>query len=606
VWNKEDQWERLWADIIGKADTRILGDQPVPHFLGAVVLEPQSRQGLLGVETLHIIDGQQRLTTLQYVLAGLAIALRSSGVTPLLSLVEGCQRNPNLETMEQPDIEIFKLWPTFRDREPYRLAMEATNYEELRERFPDSFTQAGSLRKVGIDHPPALEAICYFYDQIMAWITQEGDSKKASRLQAVSEAVLRDLKLVSIALGEEDDAQVIFETLNGHGAQLHATDLIRNFIFMRADRDGGNAGEIYDLLWSPFEGDFWVEEQRRGRLKRPRLEWFFSTALQAELGEEIDIGRLYVGYRRFAAAKKPPITASEQLKIMNLYAEKYKMLISGSGNDPIASYGRRVSAWDASTTFPLALLIAKSGATVQEQTKMLDCMLSYLIRRAVCGLTTKNYNKIFIQQLKKLIAGEISADRLRSALALLDGDASRWPRDDEFRKAWLEAALYEGRIDSARVKSLLSEVESGMRSTRSEEPMPSGLENLDVDHILPTSWFEHWPLPDGSFAKITEATEARVLSYSEQPLPTRMSAILQRERTKVTIGNLTLLHYGINRGLKHHAFPAKREALFAESNLHLNRGIMRAQNWDEAAIERRGRDLFEVAKKLWQGPESST
>ncbi len=52
----------------------------------------------------------------------------------------------------------------------------------------------------------------------------------------MAEAILRDLRVVSISLGDEDDAQVIFETLNGHGAELHATDLIRNFIFMRADR----------------------------------------------------------------------------------------------------------------------------------------------------------------------------------------------------------------------------------------------------------------------------------------------------------------------------------------------------------------------------------
>jgi uncharacterized protein with ParB-like and HNH nuclease domain len=76
VWNKEDQWERLWADIQEKAETRLLGNKPIPHFLGAAVLEPQPRTGLLGVETLHIIDGQQRLTTLQYVLAALAITLR--------------------------------------------------------------------------------------------------------------------------------------------------------------------------------------------------------------------------------------------------------------------------------------------------------------------------------------------------------------------------------------------------------------------------------------------------------------------------------------------------------------------------------------------------
>jgi Protein of unknown function DUF262 len=342
-------------------------------------------------------DGQQRLTTLQFVLAALSIALRAANAATLLSLVEGCLCNQNPETMEQPEIEFFKVWPTFRDRKTYKLAMEATSRDELRERFLSSFTQSGGLRKIGIEHPPALEAIWYFHDEIAEWVQQDNGEKATNRLQAVTESVLRDLQLVSITLGDEDDAQVIFETLNGHGAQLHATDLIRNFVFMRADRDGANAEVLYDSLWSPFELPFWVEEQRRGRLRRPRLEWFVQTALQAELEEDVDIGRLYVGYRRFAHAKRSPLPASEQLRILTLHADHYRQLISGVGQEPMARFGRRIAAWDASTTHPLALLIAASGTPIQDQMQIFDSIVSYLVRRAVCGLTTKNYNKVFIQ-----------------------------------------------------------------------------------------------------------------------------------------------------------------------------------------------------------------
>jgi uncharacterized protein with ParB-like and HNH nuclease domain len=76
VWNKEDQWEQLWSDISVKAEARLDGSQPPAHFLGAAVLEPQQPSGLLGLETSNIIDGQQRFTMLQYVLAALAIILR--------------------------------------------------------------------------------------------------------------------------------------------------------------------------------------------------------------------------------------------------------------------------------------------------------------------------------------------------------------------------------------------------------------------------------------------------------------------------------------------------------------------------------------------------
>src|ERR1017187_5712368 len=188
VWNEEDQWERLWSDISEKAEIRAGGDQPSPHFLGAAVLEPQQRRGLLGVEALHIIDGQQRLTTLQYFLSALGIVLRKEKITTLSSLVEGCLWNPNPDTMQQPDVEVFKVWPTFRDRSNYQLALRAASADELRERFPHSFTQSGGLRKIGIDHPPALEAIWYFTEQIEQWAEQEGENRKLARLTSISEA----------------------------------------------------------------------------------------------------------------------------------------------------------------------------------------------------------------------------------------------------------------------------------------------------------------------------------------------------------------------------------------------------------------------------------
>jgi uncharacterized protein with ParB-like and HNH nuclease domain len=115
VWTLKGQWELLWDDIKDKAEERLTGATPAPHFLGAIVVEPQDRASLKGVDTLHIIDGQQRLTTLQYVLAGLRLAARELGAGEMGSFLSSVLDNPNPDTMALPAVEIFKVWPTFRD-----------------------------------------------------------------------------------------------------------------------------------------------------------------------------------------------------------------------------------------------------------------------------------------------------------------------------------------------------------------------------------------------------------------------------------------------------------------------------------------------------------
>jgi hypothetical protein len=400
---------------------------------------------------------------------------------------------------------------------------------------------------------------------------------------------------VSISLGEQDDAQIIFEALNGHGSQLHATDLIRNFVFMRADRENAPAAELFETLWSPFECDFCTEEQRRGRLRKPRMEWFIQTALQAVLREEVEVGRLYASYRRFAIGKGQEIKAAEQLIILDGHATNYRELIAGVGEDAIARFGRRMAVWDASTTHALALRIAASGLSNEAQNQMFDDLTSYFVRRAVCDLPTKNYNKIFLNQLKKLSASELTPETMHTALAGLEGHASRWPSDEEFKRAWLTDKVYPGNLDAPRVKAMLAEIETAVRPEQSEEPLPGGLENLDIDHILPTSWFQCWPLSDGTKAEQSEASRLGRFFMFDEPLTERQLAIRRREEAKATMGNLTLLHYGVNRSLQNREFLLKREELFRVSNLHLNRSIMLLQKWGEADIGERGQALFDYA-----------
>ncbi len=198
VWTLTGQWEQLWEDIRAKADARLLGGRTSPHFLGAIVLDPQPRMGLIGVDTLHIIDGQQRLATLQFILKSVLLMLRSVNSAAIAEIVAGSLKNSNPDTMRNPSIEVFKVWPTFRDRDDYKSALQANDRNALRAIFPNSFTQREYLRKIGIHHPPALEAIWFFTGCFEKWIAEGNSEEMTVRCETLATSILQDLKVVSI------------------------------------------------------------------------------------------------------------------------------------------------------------------------------------------------------------------------------------------------------------------------------------------------------------------------------------------------------------------------------------------------------------------------
>lgn len=598
VWTLRDQWSALLEDIIDKAENRLSQTKPTPHFLGAIVLEPQSRDSLLGVDTVHIIDGQQRLTTLQYVLASIRLALRATGLSGLEKVVLPCLRNIDEETMRNVDVERFKLWPTFRDQKDFIKSLNVDSVEALREVYPENFTQHGTLRKY-FSHPPSLEALWFFSDAFIQFINAE-QHPVASNAEALINAVLTDLKLISITLEEGDDAQIIFETLNGRGAELHATDLIRNYIFMRAASDGIDAAKLYEDDWKSFEDPYWTENQRRGRINKPRLEWLIHATLQAEKCSDVDLSRLYNEFRDFVTKDVPARRADQQVELLNRYARQYKELIGDCGTTPIARFGRRIAAYDVTTIYPLALLISVTAISDTEKTIMFNDLVSYVVRRAVCGLTPKNYNNVFMNVLRHLAKTEVSSVELRSSLKNLNGEASRWPTDSEFLNACVTAQLYPGRLDTPKMRMMLTELEGELRrQVKTEEPDAPNLSSLDIDHLMPQQWFSHWPLENGQSVTDAEASAITQIVLAGAELTPDQELVRKRQQAIATLGNLTLLNLSVNRSVQHSDFLKKRDAFLENTSLRLNVPLTAKDRWDEEEILARGTLLGNAALRMW-------
>lgn len=594
VWTLEKQWPLLWEDIKDKADERLAGTTPAPHFLGAIVVEPQDKFGLRGVDTLHIIDGQQRLTTLQYVLTGIRLATRELKIEDYESYLAGVLDNPNPSTMANANVEVFKVWPTFSDQKAFVEAMTADKLVTLQTRYPAHFTQASTLRRIGIGHPAALNAIWNFAEWAKTWIKDNGG---VDAVEALVMAVLTDLKVVLIQLEKGDDAQVIFETLNGRGAELHATDLIRNHLFMSVDSINEDPAALYEEKWKQFEEVTWKVGERRGRITKPRLEWLIFSAIRAQTGQEGDLARLYVDFKNYAQGQ----TTTQQLDMLDTYGKHYLQLIEGTGTLPVARFGRRLQPFDTTTTHPLALRISTADMPDSEKAAMFNDIVSYIVRRAVCGLTPKNYNNWFTSVLRQWIKGPMTSATLKGLLASSpNSPAARWPDDAEFSHAIQTAPTYYGNLDAGRCRMLLTELEGWLRmAKRTEEPTLPDLLNLDIDHILPRSWYEHWTLQDGSKATFAESQAAEQQELVGGTLSNHYQAIRRRAKAIPTLGNLTLLNLSVNREAQNKNFPTKKRLLIANTVLSLNGDLMAGDSWDEEAIAIRSKRLAEAATQLY-------
>ena len=152
------------------------------------------------------------------------------------------------------------------------------------------------------------------------------------------------------------------------------------------------------------------------------------------------------------------------------------------------------------------------------------------------------------------------------------------------------------------MRAILAELELDLRQTsRTEDAFAQNLSHLDIDHILPQSWYKHWPLFDESKADWNAVYSVKAKQLAGSPLSEQEQAIVAREESVPTLGNLTLLNLSVNREAQHKSFNVKRDLLLANTNLRLNIPLLGCDNWNEQKIRQRGELLADVALRVWPG-----
>lgn len=606
LYQRKYQWgdERLipfWDDVEAKAGEVLEDESKFQHYMGALILAPIGEGTQIGVTPrVQVVDGQQRLTTFQLFLAALREVARKHDCPDIISYVQDYIFNP-LKSKDADPLTRFKLTPTPSDREVFHDILDL-EYSKVRAKYSKYYrgtwvpknTQLRALRaydefKKRIDHFCQFGADTEDYEED-GETTEDADTREAIelRLEALLKALLNRMKLVVITLGEDDDAQVIFETLNSKGEPLLAMDLVRNNIFYRAEKQAAQIEDLYKELWDPFDAAWWREPAPFARPRRPRIDHFLSHVLTAETGEKISMRELYAEYRAFAVPKGKPrfSNVEDELRVLERHAPTYETLEGRKSENDIMSWlGRKLATWQVTTAYPIALQVAAADIDEEEKEVLARLIYSYIVRRAMCGLTAKNLNRVFQSVAQRFVDRGPSISTLVEFFDERPGDSTRFPGDKEVRSGLLSKPLYQN-APGARNKDVLWELELASRSKLAEKiEMPDG---LWTEHVMPVSWTDEWPFPSGELLD----------RFSDDPRVAVRNAMLH------TVRNLTLISGGLNISSGNRSFEEKKSKFDEHSGLFLTKWFLKKSVWNEESIRERGERLADDAIAIWLGIES--
>lgn len=584
VWDEEANWTPLWHDIrkaaeeVEREGADGPSDAPREYFLGAFVTQHQNPVPRR-IATSQVIDGQQRLTTFQVFLAAahrIALELGSDSAAGRFGALVGNRVSADSEHPE----DAFKVTPLRTDEPAFRWAMR------------------NSTAPVPAPDPKhrLAKASVWFEKTLKEWLGETDNMTE--RLDLLHFAVANRIKVVSVYLDGRDDPQVIFEALNHKGVRLDAADLVKNLLFQSLDQQGDHAlqYELYEKHWKRLDGGLWREEVVTGRIPRVRVDALLAYWLSVQRGEESSVEHLFEDFKRWL--KSSGARAADVIRDIRRSADTMDRLQSMPLTVPVAQVIDRLDANRTTTPWPLLLFLYANEAIPDAEAEHAALALdSFLMRRAICRLETKDYNRLFASILATLKAADpLDAGRvLEGALAAQSAPTRVWPSDGEFIGALIGDDLYNT-LYRARLKSLLVGIENQMLSDKAEPDAPRSakLTTLSIEHVLPQGWEKTWPLPD---------------SATEQDVAARWAHIHR-------VGNLTLTTKNLNSSLSNNPWKKKRHSLQTHSLVRLTTasiltypaGVPRysqdewASVWDETRIDLRSMWLIKHALNAWPRP----
>ena len=529
----ERECRQLWEDILRTGNN----DAIQAHFIGSIVYIEKGLYQVSSQSPLLVIDGQQRLTTVMLILEALSRRVRDG------EPVDGFSAK-KLRSY-------YLLNPLEEGERGFKLLLTQTDKQSLLALMQQKPEPAEPSLRIG-------KNFAFFEEQMNALGTTE--------LELLCKG-LEKLTIVDVSLSrDQDNPQLIFESMNSTGRELSQADLIRNYILMGLEPD--DQTRLYEEHWRPMEIAFGQEAYGT------HFDGFMRHYLTFKTGEIPNLRAVYEAFKNHARSPKVAVAGVDALVAdIHTYAGYYcaTALDKEHDNDlaPVFRDLRELKV-DVAYPFLLELYDDYSRGLLQKADFVQSVRLveSYVFRRAVCAIPTNSLNMTFTT-FGRMLKKDRYIQSIQAHLLTLPS-YRRFPGDEEFKRELSVRDLY----NFPRRSYWLRRLENHDRKER----VP--VHEYTIEHIMPQN------------ENLSVAWREALGSEGQHV----------QERWLHTLGNLTLTGY--NPEYSDHPFIEKRDMQggFKESPLRLNQELGTLDTWNEDTIQQRAKRLAAKAVQVWAPP----
>lgn len=531
---KIENCKQLYDDLI-----QVIKNNSKTHFFGSIVsvYEPSGRN----TEFL-IIDGQQRLTTMSLLFLAMYNLLEEKIIISEDESLKDQIYEDFLVDKYQPQEKRMKLKPIKNDQKAFSKLFNSK----------DDYIKDSNLT---INYS-------YFYERIQ---------KQEITIDELFDAICR-LEIINITLNNEDNPQLIFESLNSTGLDLSEGDKIRNYILMGLPKQ--KQDEYYEKYWNCIE-----------KCTKYDVSSFIRDYLSVKQLVIPSQKKVYINFKKYVEDSSLKII--EILEDLLSYAKRYNILLCGkTSSKELNSCINRLNRLETTVTRPFFLevlrLYDENQINLNEVAEAFSITESYLFRRTICDLPTNALNKIFLLLNREIMRYDGTdsnyIEKLKFAL-LSKKDRARFPNDDDFSLMFTEKPIYQ--MNSKNKIYILERLENFGTLEDKDIYRHYDEGEYSIEHIMPQHLTPAW---------IKELGD----SYEEIH-----DTWLHR------IANLTLTAY--NSKYSNSTFVEKKTMKngFEDSGIRLNTYVSKKDKWTLAELRDRNDYLLKRALDIWAFPSTN-